>query len=352
MLSSKDQTILRNQILLANTKGSLTETQLEIIVKNNLFNLFVPKIYNGLELDLLQGLQVQEQLASIDGSLGWTVTLCSGANMFVGFLQPEIAKDLFRDKNVCFGGSGKISGKAIKTDTGYKISGKWDVVTGLEHCTVFTANCLIIDNQRPVEVDKGEEIYQSFFFYPHEIQPVKSWDMIGLKATGSHGYIVEELNVDKLRTFSIDKHASFNDNPIYQIPFFVFARFTLAINLLGMRKNFLKQALLYFQGLEHNPFLDKHKKLVHTAEQQLQNHREEFYRLAEDCWSRILKGEEITKEVEQEVIRVCKAVVLTGRDQLMKVAPYLGLELCKKNSNIGIIYTDILTACQHSLFIR
>ena len=57
---------------------------LKAIATAKLWNIWVPKTHGGLELGLTEGLRTLQQLASIDGSLGWTVTLCSGANYFIG----------------------------------------------------------------------------------------------------------------------------------------------------------------------------------------------------------------------------------------------------------------------------
>jgi len=51
---------------------------LKAIAAAKLWNIWVPKTHGGLELGLTEGLRTLQQLASIDGSLGWTVTLCSG----------------------------------------------------------------------------------------------------------------------------------------------------------------------------------------------------------------------------------------------------------------------------------
>ena len=71
----------------AERAGSLNPQQLSIIYKEHWFNLFVPKEYGGLELSLPEALSIQEALAWADGSTGWTVTLCSGANWFIGTPQ-------------------------------------------------------------------------------------------------------------------------------------------------------------------------------------------------------------------------------------------------------------------------
>ncbi|MCH5682920.1 nicotinamide mononucleotide transporter [Niabella sp. W65] len=65
----------------AEKKGSLPNALLKIAYEEKWFKLFLPKVYGGLELDLPEALRYEEQLAYIDGSLGWTITLCAGANL-------------------------------------------------------------------------------------------------------------------------------------------------------------------------------------------------------------------------------------------------------------------------------
>ena len=84
---------LKEEAPLAEKTGRLTDKQLEIIYARKWFNLFVPKNLGGLELDLIEGLKTEEEIARIDGSLGWTITLCAGANAFAGYLAPEPAAE-------------------------------------------------------------------------------------------------------------------------------------------------------------------------------------------------------------------------------------------------------------------
>src|SRR5690606_933558 len=79
---------LRESSAGAEAAGQLTERQRSLIQRERWFRMFVPRALGGLELLLPEGLQLQEGLARTDGSLGWTVTLCSGATMFAGYMEP------------------------------------------------------------------------------------------------------------------------------------------------------------------------------------------------------------------------------------------------------------------------
>src|SRR5277367_4594400 len=54
-----------------------------------LFRLFVPRSHGGLEFALPAGLAVISALARIDGSVGWTAVIASGASIFTALAQRE-----------------------------------------------------------------------------------------------------------------------------------------------------------------------------------------------------------------------------------------------------------------------
>src|SRR5690625_1663819 len=85
---------------------------LEWSQKVNSWNIWVPKAFGGIECSVTKGLENRKELARIYGRISLTITLSSGANFFIGNLQKEVAKEIFSQKNVCFGGSGVAFGTA------------------------------------------------------------------------------------------------------------------------------------------------------------------------------------------------------------------------------------------------
>jgi len=148
----------------AEKSGQLHPEQIGLIRQNNWLNLFVPKQYGGLELALPEALRIEEALAWVDGSMGWTLTLCSGAAWFVGFLDPGFAKQLFADPLVCLAGSGRATGIATIIDGGYMVSGSWNYASGAPFATAFTANCLIEKDGLPLLQEDGSQAIRSFVF--------------------------------------------------------------------------------------------------------------------------------------------------------------------------------------------
>ena len=157
MLTPEQILIIKESQAEAFKMKSLPPATLKLAYENQWFNLWVPKVYAGLEASLVEGLTLLEELAYVDGSYAWTVTLCSGANMFAGFLEPSLAKGIFSQPTVCWGGSGRAAGTANWDGEHYILSGEWQYATGAPHLTHFTLNANLLDQGVPVLNEDGEQ---------------------------------------------------------------------------------------------------------------------------------------------------------------------------------------------------
>lgn len=344
-------TRLKEEAPHAERLGRLTDKQLEIIYANKLFNLFVPQNLGGLELELVKGLEIEEELARIDGSLGWTVTLCSGANAFVGFLAAELSAKIFSNPKVCLAGSGKMGGIARETEQGYIVSGRWNYVTGLPHATIFTANCKIEKNGELLLNNDGSPCYKSFFFTPDEVTVEEDWHTFGLIATASHSFIVENRAVDASRTFMIDTASRVIDRAIYQYPYVSFATLTLGANHLGMQGHFLELAETIFNGITETAHRDFRSQLLERARHEAKNRRDMFFDYAAVSWEELQKHGQISEPLKEKIFLLCREIVLKGREMIMEIYPYLGISASNPGTEINRLMRDVLTASQHSFLL-
>lgn len=351
MISKEESCLLRSESAQAEKIGRLTDKQLAVLYNNGLFNMYVPTSLGGLGYDFITALTCCEKLATIDGSLGWTVTLCSGANMFVGFIAEDLAKHLFSTPQVCLAGSGRVSGVAKDLGEVYEISGTWDTITGLHHATAFTANCHLEIDGALQYTSEGMPVYKSFVFLPEEVEVIHNWQTMGLKATGSDAFSIKNLKVSKHRSFEILPEAKVFSYPIYNFPFMPFAKFTLAVNHLGMQENYLTVLEEYFQRNTKHRYVDMHQALLQTLRARLLKRRTAFYALAEHCWELVQKEEILTEEMHQEITELMKHIVREGRDDLMQSLPYTGIYGIREEEPLNRIVRDVLSACQHSLFL-
>ncbi|HTB53323.1 MAG TPA: hypothetical protein VK718_11180 [Ferruginibacter sp.] len=329
---------------------SLHSEQLAIIYEQGWFKLFVPKIYGGLELSLPEALKMEEALAWVDGSLGWTVTLCSGANWFVGFIEKEIAKNIFTDTKVCLAGSGKPSGTAKIMNEGYEITGHWNYATGSVHATVFTANCLIEKDGAIVQNEDGSPMIKAFLLLKEEVTIHKKWDYIGMVATSSNSFEVKAVKVPSNRVFIIDKKHSVLSTAIYQYPFLHFAEATLAVNSAGMAFRFIE---LYKNYQRDNPReIDLTMRLqLKETEDLFKNIRQNFYAAIEESWKAHCANDS-TSALKMEILsQISRAMATTARKLVDELYPYCGLAAADSSSEINRVWRNFHTASQHPLLL-
>src|SRR5690606_5074651 len=87
MLTDKEIQTIKDHQAQSIKHRALVKEQLEMIYASNWFNIWVPTLYKGKGLSLVDGCALLEELAYWDGGLAWTVTLCAGANMFAGYIN-------------------------------------------------------------------------------------------------------------------------------------------------------------------------------------------------------------------------------------------------------------------------
>ncbi len=334
--------------------GQLHPDILAIIYQEEWFKLFVPAIYGGPGKKLPEILRLEEDLAYVDGSLAWTVTLCSGAAWFAGFLQPTLAKEIFADREVCFAGSGAVGGTAQKLADGYLINGHWKYASGALHATIFTANCVLQDAFGNDILDaEGQQNIQSFILKKEEVKILPGWSYFGLVATGSHAFEVHDITIPENRSFDINKGIKV-ENEGFNYPFMQLAETTLAVNSLGMARHFVDLvADCFFRRSGMNrytpdqvTFFEQELKMCkHT----LFTIREHFYEAFDLSWNQLMTQDSINGDLLEEVSRLSRSLAHQSRIVVDKLYPYAGLEAAKKETELNRVWRDIHTASQHSL---
>lgn len=331
--------IIRNVAREAEISGRLHDEQLAQVYQHNWFNLFVPAAYGGLELSLPAALQVEEALAWTDGSLGWTVTLCSGANFFIGYLQPEAVQEIFKDRSVCLSGSGRPSGRAIIGKTGYEISGYWKYATGAPHATVFTAACILEEAGKQLLTKDGEPMVQAFWFHRDEVRIDEDWRAMGMIATASHSFETNNRKLPLHRGFILDPAYAMLPQPVFRYPFMPFAEATLCVNISGMALRFLEIA----RSLEiPNNLVLQQQVLLDTA-------RTKFYDAVYSSWNELLQNGVIQNALLAQVSLYSRALATTAFELVHVLHPFCGMRAVDPRTEINRIWRNMHTASQHKL---
>ncbi len=321
-------------------QAQLPEEVLRWIAQHNLWNIWVPKAFGGQQLTLSQGLQVQKELARFDGSLGWTQTLCSGANFFIGNLQKEVITETFGTygNRICLGGSGMPTGEAQKEGDHYRITGNWKYATGAPHLTHFTLNARVVENGKAVLSADGKEVVQSFLLSRNQVKLIRDWNTMGLKATASHSFKVEDILVHQSHSFIYNE--TYLPQPIFKIPFPIFTDLTLWVNYLGMAQHFLQEAKS--TGLQLD--FSRLEGVLMAADSAIDQ-------FASEVEATLEKGGSFSKEFTSEVHEAGASSVRHLTSCLIALYPKLGMRACSTSQPLNKIFRDYFTATQHINFL-
>jgi indole-3-acetate monooxygenase len=337
---------IRGDALKAETQRNLTKTQQDIIHRYGWFNMYVPKEYGGLELPFPEILRIEESLSWADGSVAWVITLCSGAAWFVGFLDPGLADEVFANTEVCFAGSGAVSGTANKTPEGYEINGYWHHATGGLLAEVFTANCRVLNNGVPLFNETGGPVVTSFLFKKNEVIIHDTWNSMGMIATGSHAMEVKNKLIPFNRAFTISPSKVFLNYPVFQYPFLQLAETTLSVNLSGMAFRFLELCDGILLKRQHKRF----DQQLNESAILLNSLRSEFFLKTDAAWETLITESKIPDTLLHDVSDVSHRLANGCRRIINELYPLCGLEAADTRNEINRIWRNFHTAGQHALF--
>ena len=341
---------IRNTAAEAEQLGRLHPDQLELIYQQKWFKALMPVNYGGLNMALPDLIRLQEALSWADGSFGWVFTLCCGAGWFSGFIDTEIAPSLFEAAQTCLAGSGAQTGEALITPTGYIINGEWNYASGAHHATHFTANCIIKTNDGPILNEDGSPLIRPFVIDKKDAILLTTWKYIGMVATGSHSFKIENIQVDKNRCFKIDPEHTTLNSKLYRYPFLQLAEATLAANLMGMAIHFIDLAeVVIHDRIALNKFKAHQTALLieklKSVKADIATVRQNFYAAVDASW------ENASPENLQQISITSRQLAKAARNHVDALYPYCGLMAASPDTGINRVWRDLHTASQHTLLV-
>lgn len=332
LLSPHDTRRLRADAATADARGWLTPRQ-QVLVGRHL-RLLVPRALGGAELPLPALVRFEEQLARVDGSSAWVFTLCAGALWFAGFLQPAAARALLAPRRVCWAGSGAPAGSAVRDGAGWRLRGEWPYASGAPMATHFTLNA------------SHEDGTQSAFVLPaaQVRRRPGSWQALGLRATASESFAVDDVWVPETQRFVLRPEAAVARGPLYRFPFAGLAHATLAANLGGIAQQFLDAAAPL---LERPRARHLQERLRHQADA-LQQCRSAFYARLDAAWAQA----EANPSLDDTALNAAAlAWVAQSRAAVGAIYPLCGLRAADPREALNRAWRDFHTASQHSIWL-
>jgi alkylation response protein AidB-like acyl-CoA dehydrogenase len=109
------------------------------------------------------------------------------------------------------------------------VSGQWAFCSGITHADLLFAGCFVDSAARQT----GERPVPSIVTLQREdLEIVDTWHTLGLRGTGSHDAVADEVFVPSARVFSLFDGPVL-DKPLYRFPLFGFFALSIAAAALG-----------------------------------------------------------------------------------------------------------------------
>ncbi|MGP4016270.1 acyl-CoA dehydrogenase [Saccharopolyspora sp. 5N708] len=168
-------------------QGVLNDSVVSALHEVGAVKAFLPRELGGLELRPTDAMRLFRALAYADPSAGWVgMALATATGLAGAFFPEDTARELFADgSRTAIAGQGTKPGRAVPVDGGHLVSGEWSFASGIKHAThVHTA---------AIDAETGQS---RFFVLPvAQATIIDNWDVLGLRATGSLDYVLNEVFV-------------------------------------------------------------------------------------------------------------------------------------------------------------
>ncbi|MEM1034392.1 MAG: acyl-CoA dehydrogenase family protein [Myxococcota bacterium] len=204
------------------------------IATAGMFRLLVPKSFGGAEVRPEAFVRTLSTLAEGDAAAAWCVMTGATTSLLSAYLPPEAAAAIWgNDPKVVTAGVFAPSGRAVPTEGGYRLSGRWSFASGCDNATWCMGGALVMDGETPRAIDGKPEI-RSLLFRAEAARIVDTWDVAGLNGTGSHDLVVEDVFVPASHTACLMTDAPQHDGTLYRFPVFGLLAAGVAAVALGI----------------------------------------------------------------------------------------------------------------------
>lgn len=179
------------------------------------FKLLVPRAYGGSQASVATTAAVIEEVARADGSAGWCAMISATSGLMCLYLDDATAREVYGPADAATCGVFAPMGRAVREDGGFRVSGRWPFASGCEYSGWRMGGTIVAGDPM---LPGGAPDVRSMLFRADETTILDTWDVVGMRGSGSHDIEAREVFVPAARSFSL-----LTDRPkqgAFAMPFF------------------------------------------------------------------------------------------------------------------------------------
>jgi alkylation response protein AidB-like acyl-CoA dehydrogenase len=331
----------------------------DALYDTGVFRAFLPRELGGLEVDLLEWMDMIEELSRINGSVGWNSFINAGQTALPAETMREI---LARERWITAGSIGRAAGRARRTDGGYRITGRWPFTSGAPFATYLYAAALRYDDRDEPVVDPqtGAPVLVMAVFPASRATIHDTWDGLGLRGTSSVDVEVDDL-------FVPDRHVADRllvgpyDGPLFRGPYFLLMGH--CAHALGIGRCAIDAFVDLVRRTQGRPApgsrrqarlgqQQAHQIAVAKAESLVRSARLFAWDAAARGWEQAVGGRPVDLHLRVLMAQAMIHSARAAREAVELVFERAGSSGVHRGQELERCYRDIATAAQHTLVVE
>jgi alkylation response protein AidB-like acyl-CoA dehydrogenase len=180
-------------------------------------------------------LTVLETLGGAEASVSWLIWNNTLPCLWARFLDDAARARIFGDSSRLFAGSTRPTGQAVTTQGGFRLSGRWSLVSGCELADYVHLMSLVHEDGKPRMLAPGQPDLRVLFVPKGRYTILDTWHVGGLRGSGSHDVVVDDVFVPVEDSFAPAPPVASN-SPLAQLPIIPMMVAGIGAQFLGMAR--------------------------------------------------------------------------------------------------------------------
>lgn len=262
------------------------------------YRMFVTEACGGLEVSPRTAAEVYEALAQGDAACGWVAFIAATTTLAFGRLTDEATREIMARPDSLATGVFAANGVATRVPGGFRVTGRWDWGSGSPNADWIGGGCRLVEDGQPLLNSAGTPRNHMMFFRADQVTSLDTWQVSGLRGTGSTAFAVEDVFVEERHAAGVLRK-TLPDRPLFRFPPFSPLAQGIGAVALGVARAALDEATRVAgekrRGGASAPLAERtHTQIeIARAEARLRAARAFFYAALDDAWAAALAGGEV-----------------------------------------------------------
>lgn len=311
------------------------------------YRALVPKRFGGNEISPREFCHLIERLSMADGSVGWVASFGMSPAYLGGLPEATLAQLYQKSPDIVFAGGIFPPQPADITDQGVIVKGRWK----------FSSGCLGADvvgvGISPQKDHQSKGLPCMAVIPANQVKIEMTWDTVGLKGTGSHDLIVDNVLVAKEWIF-VRGEASKLPEPFFRYPALSLATQVLAVVGIGVAAAALeefrqlapaKSSITGGAEIASRPVTQYE---FAQAEAEFKAARTWFYQTMDTVWHEIIADRKPTEAQISDMRLSCTHAVRVAAQVARKMQMLAGMTAIYTNNIFSRFVNDTNVVTQHA----